>query len=310
MDSFLLYALAAGLGIALLAGPLGSFVVWRKMAYFGDTLSHACLFGIALGILLQVDLTLAVVVCCLAMAMLLVIMSRNQQVATDTLLGILAHSALSLGLVTLSFMDNVRVDLMAYLFGDLLSVQPVDLLWIYGGGALVLLNLWRIWDPLLSPSFWGELARGGDEYGGPNRGRGGQLEPPPPRRRCLARKPLQRAQPLAHMGQVGAALGGQRKIGAAEQPHAQDLLQLLDAVAHGAGRDTQLFGRLRHAAQAGQGFKRQQALDGRNAPRRAAEEGGRCCRGHLANPWNVCCPWRLRQARHKRRPPRKGRHAA
>ena len=71
MDSFLLYALAAGLGIALLAGPLGSFVVWRKMAYFGVTLSHACLFGIALGILLQVDLTLAVVVCCLAMAMLL-----------------------------------------------------------------------------------------------------------------------------------------------------------------------------------------------------------------------------------------------
>ena len=159
MDSFLLYALAAGLGIALLAGPLGSFVVWRKMAYFGDTLSHACLFGIALGILLQVDLTLAVVVCCLAMAMLLVIMSRNQQVATDTLLGILAHSALSLGLVTLSFMDNVRVDLMAYLFGDLLSVQPMDLLWIYGGGALVLLTLWRLWDPLLSMTISEELAR-------------------------------------------------------------------------------------------------------------------------------------------------------
>lgn len=159
MDSFLLYALAAGFGIALLAGPLGSFVVWRKMAYFGDTLSHACLFGIALGILLQVDLTLAVVVCCLAMAMLLVIMSRNQQVATDTLLGILAHSALSLGLVTLSFMDNVRVDLMAYLFGDLLSVQPMDLLWIYGGGALVLLTLWRLWDPLLSMTISEELAR-------------------------------------------------------------------------------------------------------------------------------------------------------
>ena len=149
MDSFLLYALAAGLGIAPAGRALGSFVVWRKMAYFGDTLSHACLFGIALGILLQVDLTLAVVVCCLAMAMLLVIMSRNQQVATDTLLGILAHSALSLGLVTLSFMDNVRVDLMAYLFGDLLSVQPMDLLWIYGGGALVLLTLWRLWEPAL-----------------------------------------------------------------------------------------------------------------------------------------------------------------
>ncbi|MFR9720594.1 zinc ABC transporter permease subunit ZnuB [Aeromonas diversa] len=159
MDSFLLYALAAGLGIAALAGPLGSFVVWRKMAYFGDTLSHACLFGIALGILLQVNLTLAVVVCCLAMALLLFIMSRNQLVATDTLLGILAHSALSLGLVTLSFMDSVRVDLMAYLFGDLLSVQPQDLLWIYGGGALVLLVLWRWWNPLLAMTVSEELAR-------------------------------------------------------------------------------------------------------------------------------------------------------
>ena len=166
MDSFLLYALAAGLGIALLAGPLGSFVVWRKMAYFGDTLSHACLFGIALGILLQVDLTLAVVVCCLAMAMLLVIMSRNQQVATDTLLGILAHSALSLGLVTLSFMDNVRVDLMAYLFGDLLSVQPMDLLWIYGGGALVLLTLWRT---VGSPALHDHLGRAGTGRRDPGR---------------------------------------------------------------------------------------------------------------------------------------------
>lgn len=159
MDSFLLYPLAAGLAIALLAGPLGSFVVWRKMAYFGDTLSHACLFGIALGILLQINLTLAVIMCCLLMALLLVLMSRNQQVATDTLLGILAHSALSLGLVTLSFMDNVRVDLMAYLFGDLLAVQPQDLLWIYGGGGVVLLILWRLWDPLLSMTISEELAR-------------------------------------------------------------------------------------------------------------------------------------------------------
>lgn len=159
LESFLLYALAAGIGIAILAGPLGSFVVWRKMAYFGDTLSHSCLLGIALGILLQANLMLAVIVCCLAMATLLFILSRNQLVATDTLLGILAHSALSLGLVTLAFMDNVRVDLMSYLFGDLLSVQPSDLAWIYGGGALVLLLLWRLWNPLLSMTVSEELAR-------------------------------------------------------------------------------------------------------------------------------------------------------
>ncbi|MGL5947691.1 MAG: zinc ABC transporter permease subunit ZnuB [Aeromonas sp.] len=159
MDSFLLYALAAGLGLALLAGPLGSFVVWRKMAYFGDTLSHACLLGVALGLGLQLNLTLAVVLCALLMAGLLLLMSRSKQVATDTLLGILAHSALSLGLVALSFMDGVRVDLMAYLFGDLLAVQPSDLAWIYGGGALVLALLWRVWDPLIALTINEELAR-------------------------------------------------------------------------------------------------------------------------------------------------------
>ena len=159
MADFLLNALLAGLALALVAGPLGSFVVWRRMAYFGDTLSHAALLGVAVGLLLDVSPTLAVIAGCLLLAVLLVALQQRQTLASDTLLGILAPSTLSLGLVVLSFMDEVRIDLMSYLFGDLLAVGPADLAWILGGSALVLLLLLPLWRPLLAITVHEELAR-------------------------------------------------------------------------------------------------------------------------------------------------------
>ncbi|MGH8424566.1 MAG: metal ABC transporter permease, partial [Pseudomonas fluorescens] len=150
MADFLLYALLAGLALALVAGPLGSFVVWRRMAYFGDTLSHAALLGVALGFLLDVSPTVAVTVGCLLLAVLLVTLQQRQPLASDTLLGILAPSTLSLGLVVLSFMHEVRIDLMAYLFGDLLAISPTDLAWILGGSTAVLVLLVALWRPLLA----------------------------------------------------------------------------------------------------------------------------------------------------------------
>ncbi|CAE6952190.1 COG1108 ABC-type Mn2 Zn2 transport systems [Vibrio sp. B1REV9] len=158
MIEFLLPSILAGIGIAIIAGPLGSFVVWRKMAYFGDTLAHASLMGLALGFLLNVNLYLALLVCCLALAVLLVTLQKQQLVATDTLLGILAHSALSIGLVSVSFLDNVRIDLMSYLFGDLLAVSPQDLMFIYAGVVAVSACLYIFWRPLLSSTVSEELA--------------------------------------------------------------------------------------------------------------------------------------------------------
>ncbi len=158
MPDFLLNALLAGLALALVAGPLGSFVVWRRMAYFGDTLSHGALLGVALGLILNISPALAVTVGCVLLAILLLGLQQRQPLASDTLLGILAHSTLSLGLVAISFMD-VRIDLMAYLFGDLLAVGPTDLAWILGGSALVLLLLVPLWRPLLAITVHEELAR-------------------------------------------------------------------------------------------------------------------------------------------------------
>ncbi len=159
MPDFLLRAFLAGLGVALVAGPLGSFVVWRRMAYFGDTLAHAALLGVALGVLAGVNVTLGIIAACLVTALLLLGLQRQRLLASDTLLGLLAHGSLSLGLVALAFLETVRIDLMGYLFGDVLAVTAADLAWIYGGGGVALVILAAIWRPLLAVTVHEELAR-------------------------------------------------------------------------------------------------------------------------------------------------------
>jgi zinc transport system permease protein len=158
MDDFILRALAAGLGLSLVSGPLGVFVVWQRMAYFGDTLAHSALLGIALGLLLEVSLQLSVLLLALFIAAGLLALQHRSRLASDTLLGILAHGSLAIGLVAISFRDDVRVDLLAYLFGDILAVGDADVLWIWGGGLLCLLIMAAIWRPLLNLSVNAELA--------------------------------------------------------------------------------------------------------------------------------------------------------
>ena len=159
MDDFLLRALLGGLGVALVAGPFGSFVVWRRLAYFGDTLAHSALLGVALGFLLQLNLTLGILAVCQLLALLLFFGQRQQLLASDTLLGIFSHGALSVGLVTLAFLKDVRVDLFGYLFGDILAIGGTDLMWIFGGGGAALAGLLWLWKPLLMMTVHEDLAR-------------------------------------------------------------------------------------------------------------------------------------------------------
>lgn len=159
MDDFLLRALIGGFGVAVVAGPFGAFVVWRRLAYFGDTLAHSALLGVALGFFLHINPTLGVILVCQLLAMLLFISQRQRQLASDTILGIFSHGALSLGLVTLAFMPDVRIDLMAYLFGDILAISNADLLWIYLGGGTALAGLLWLWRPLLAITIHEDLAQ-------------------------------------------------------------------------------------------------------------------------------------------------------
>ncbi|MEW6445464.1 MAG: metal ABC transporter permease [Pseudomonadota bacterium] len=158
MPDFLWRALLGGVGIALLAGPLGCFVVWRRMAYFGETLAHASFLGVGLGLLLHLEPMLGVAAVGAVIAVLLARRHPSEGLAEDTLLGLLAHASLALGLVVLAFMEDVRVDLFAYLFGDILALQPEELFWIGLADVLGLALLAFMWQGLLSLTVHEELA--------------------------------------------------------------------------------------------------------------------------------------------------------
>lgn len=160
LDDFMVRAALAGLGVAIAAAPLGCFVVWRRMAYFGDATAHAALLGVAVSLILSVSIFAGALIVSVLMALTVSALS-GRGYAMDTLLGVLAHSALAFGLVAVSFLSGVRIDLMAYLFGDILAVRQADLAVIWGGAALVLLLIgWR-WSPLLTATLNPDLAYAG-----------------------------------------------------------------------------------------------------------------------------------------------------
>ena len=158
LDDFFIRAVLGGIGVALLAGPLGCFIVWRRLAYFGDTLSHSALLGVAMALLLNMNITLTVFVISVAVSMLLILLQRRASLSSDALLGLLAHATLAVGLVVLAFMTWVRVDLMGFLFGDILAISVKDIAIIWGGGLIVLALVSFIWKPLLASTVSYEIA--------------------------------------------------------------------------------------------------------------------------------------------------------
>ena len=161
LDSFILYALAAGIALAMVVGPLGSVVVWRRMAYFGDTLAHAALLGVALAVAAEQLPMAGVGVIGILIAMLLFWLEKQRDLSTDTLLGILSHSALALGLIVLSVIQaqGFNINLMSYLFGDLLAVDTSDLIVMYISVVVILLIFSQLLPSLISISVNEELAR-------------------------------------------------------------------------------------------------------------------------------------------------------
>ncbi len=159
VDDFLVRAVLAGVGVAAVTGPLGSFVVWRRMSFFGDALAHSALLGVALGLLLGIDLTVGVLAVAVIAAILLLGIERRTGLAMDTVLGILSHGTLAIGLVAVAFLERVRFDLMGFLFGDIFAVTATDIAWIYGGGAVALALIAYFWRPLLSATVHADLAR-------------------------------------------------------------------------------------------------------------------------------------------------------
>lgn len=158
LDDFFIRALVAGIGVALTTGPLGCFVVWRRMAYFGDTMAHSALLGVAISLLFDLNLLLSVFAVAVAVSLLLLFLQRRQALSADALLGILSHSTLAIGLVLVAFMSWVRIDLMAFLFGDILAVTREDIALIWGGGLVVLAAVVWLWRPLVASTVSEDIA--------------------------------------------------------------------------------------------------------------------------------------------------------
>jgi zinc transport system permease protein len=158
LEPFFLRAVVAGLALAIVAAPLGCFVVWQRMAYFGETIAQASLIGVALSLALQLEVTLGVIVVAVIVAFLLLWFSRQRVVAVDSILGLLHHAALAAGVIAVSMLKGPPIDLMGFLFGDVFAITSGDIAWIVVGGAAVLAAVTLLWQPLLRLAVHEDLA--------------------------------------------------------------------------------------------------------------------------------------------------------
>lgn len=158
MNESLIPGLIGGLMVALVAAPMGCFILWRRMVFFGAAVSHSALLGVALGLALGINLTAGVVLTAATVAVLLVVMRRDKRLADDTILAVVAHGALALGLIALALLEGPDIDLEAVLFGDIAAITRGDLVWIFAGGGAGLAVLAAIWRPLLAMTVHEELA--------------------------------------------------------------------------------------------------------------------------------------------------------
>ena len=157
-DDFFIRALFAGIGIALITGPFGCFIIWRRFSFFAGTLAHSALLGVTMAVFFDINITFAVFLISAALAIILLKLQKKTKLPNDALLGLLAHASLAVGFVILGFLTSIRFDVMGLLFGDILAVNEIDLMFIWIGGSLILLVLKLIWKPLFASTVNYELA--------------------------------------------------------------------------------------------------------------------------------------------------------
>jgi zinc transport system permease protein len=158
IDPFILRGLLAGMAVALVTGTVGCFVVWRRMSYFGDSLAHASLLGVALGVLIGIGANAGIVFTSLLFGFLLLWLQQSKDLPTDTLLGVLSHFALSISIIIIS-LNKIKIDLHSFLFGDILTVTSNDLWWMYLGGIIVLILIFLNWSSLILVTIDEDLAK-------------------------------------------------------------------------------------------------------------------------------------------------------
>lgn len=158
-EPFFQRALLAGLAVALVAGPIGCFIVWRRMAYFGESLAHAGLLGAGLGLLFDVNIAIGAIVVAMLLSLILLALKQQKQLAVDTILGILSHTALALGIVVIGLVTGAVTSHLDILFGDVLTVSTRDVIIVWAVAALAMLLLAFLWRNMIAISVHEDLAK-------------------------------------------------------------------------------------------------------------------------------------------------------
>ena len=159
MPDFLLYAYIAGILVAILTGPLGVFVAWQRLSFFGHTLAHSALIGVALGLFLEIDVILAVALVSTILTSLLSIIYARKSLSRETWMAIIAHGSLAISLVLISLFPEAQRYVLTYLFGDILALNINDIGNLIVMTGLSLLGLYYLWTPLLRVTIHEGIAR-------------------------------------------------------------------------------------------------------------------------------------------------------
>lgn len=155
---FLVRALIGVVLLGILTAVLGVFVVLRRMAFFGDAIAHSSLAGIALGLLVGIDPMIGAVAFSILVAFGIVGVNRKHWLALDTIIGVFFAAAVAIGVLVIGRL-HVRVDLLGFLFGDILAISRADL-WLIGVlGVLVLMMIGGSAKALVQIAFQENLAQ-------------------------------------------------------------------------------------------------------------------------------------------------------
>ena len=157
-DPFIIRGIIAGIAVALVSGLVGCFVVWRRLSYYGESIAHSSLLGAGIGILLGIGINFGVVFVCLIFGILFLWLQQSKSLSSDTLLGVIAHFALAIGIIVISF-NKIKIDLHAFLFGDILTVSSSDILGMYIGVIIVITLILSNWSSLVLATIDEDLAK-------------------------------------------------------------------------------------------------------------------------------------------------------
>ena len=159
LDDFIIRALLGGIAVALAAGPLGSFIVWKKMAFFGDAVAHSSVLGVVIGIIIGLNQSISVAIFALLFALLITALRKQKFLAGDTILGLAAHGALAFGVILQAVVVPGQFNLTSLLFGDILAISYSDIAIMYAGSFIIICGIASIWRPLLLSTINEDIAR-------------------------------------------------------------------------------------------------------------------------------------------------------